>query len=195
MSWINEEVISQVSKIRKKYSENKPIPHVVIQNFLKDDKFKVVKSALEKEPLEEKCCDLFHFFQSVNLPHAKMKVLQEFTKEISSVQALGFLSMVTGTNLSGSVDVSAFKYIPTNYLLCHDDQLEGRKIAFVYYTSEVKGGELVFYNTKKNRPTIPAKKVSPAPNCLVIFEVSPRSFHEVAEVIQGERYSVGGWFY
>lgn len=195
MSWINPKIIGNVESFRKKFSNNSPFPHVLIHNFLKNNEFNKVKASLLKEPMEEKECDLFHFFQSKNLVHAKEKVLKDFVKEISSPEVLGFLSMISGISLSGSVDVSAFTYGPTHYLICHDDRLEGRKVAFVFYASKTKGGELIFFSSKNKQPKKVIKKYSPAPNSLMIFEVSSKSFHEVKEVISGNRHSIGGWFY
>ena len=46
------------------------------------------------------------------------------------------------------------RYDKTDYLLCHDDELEGRRIAFIMYLvpdwSEEDGGLLELFNTGEN---------------------------------------------
>ena len=51
---------------------------------------------------------------------------------------MDFLKNVTGINLSpDKIDMTSSKYEYTDYLLCHDDDIqgdeEGRRIAFIYY--------------------------------------------------------------
>uniref|UniRef100_A0A8C2EJK2 2-oxoglutarate and iron-dependent oxygenase domain containing 1 n=1 Tax=Cyprinus carpio TaxID=7962 RepID=A0A8C2EJK2_CYPCA len=87
-------------------------------------------------------------------------------------------------------------------LLCHDDELEGRRVAFILYLVppwEVKdGGTLDLFSTDEHcQPVSVVKSLLPCWNSLVFFEVSPVSFHQVAEVLSEEkcRLSLSGWFH
>ncbi|XP_035754624.1 prolyl 3-hydroxylase OGFOD1 isoform X2 [Egretta garzetta] len=87
-------------------------------------------------------------------------------------------------------------------LLCHDDELEGRRIAFILYLvppwEKSDGGTLDLYSADEHfRPQQIVKSLVPSWNTLVFFEVSPVSFHQVSEVLSEEkcRLSVSGWFH
>lgn len=87
-------------------------------------------------------------------------------------------------------------------LLCHDDELEGRRIAFILYLvppwDSSLGGTLDLYNVDEHfQPKQIVKSLIPSWNTLVFFEVSPVSFHQVSEVLSEEksRLSISGWFH
>ncbi|KAK7913068.1 hypothetical protein WMY93_013279 [Mugilogobius chulae] len=107
-----------------------------------------------------------------------------------------------GVELESTVDISCAKYEYTDVLLCHDDELEGRRVAFILYLvpdwDKSDGGTLDLYKTDCNfQPTEISKTIVPSRNTLVIFEVSPVSFHQVSEVLSKDkcRLSLGGWFH
>nr|XP_036857368.1 prolyl 3-hydroxylase OGFOD1 [Manis javanica] len=90
----------------------------------------------------------------------------------------------------------------TDALLCHDDELEGRRIAFILYLvppwDRSLGGTLDLYNVDEHsQPKHIVKSLIPSWNTLVFFEVSPVSFHQVSEVLSEEksRLSISGWFH
>ena len=60
---------------------------------------------------------------------------------------LPWLRAVTGIHLTDTIDMTCSKYGYTDTLLCHDDELEGRRIAFVYYLvsgwTHEDGGKMV----------------------------------------------------
>ena len=90
--------------------------------------------------------------------------------------------------------MSASRYEDTDFLLCHDDQLEKRALAFILYLTTLQkdqGGALCFYDQKERL----VKRVIPQANTLVIFQVSERSLHAVEEVIKAERLAIGGWYH
>ena len=93
------------------------------------------------------------------------------------------------------LDLHGSLYKDTDFLLCHDDQLEGRKIAFLFYLSDLTekdGGALAFYS--KDFRT--AKHIIPKFNTFACFEVSPISYHEVQEVVTDkQRIAIAGWFH
>ncbi|KAH9383044.1 hypothetical protein HPB48_023766 [Haemaphysalis longicornis] len=87
-------------------------------------------------------------------------------------------------------------------LLCHDDELEGRRIAFILYLTHgwmlEDGGTLDLFDVDSNgQPRDIIHSLVPRCNGFAFFEVSPVSFHQVAEVLSEDkvRLSVGGWFH
>ncbi|XP_014812871.1 PREDICTED: prolyl 3-hydroxylase OGFOD1 isoform X1 [Calidris pugnax] len=114
----------------------------------------------------------------------------------------GWLSAVTQIELEPTIDISCAKYEYTDVLLCHDDELEGRRIAFILYLvppwESSDGGTLDLYSSDEHfQPQHIVKSLVPSWNTLVFFEVSPVSFHQVSEVLSEEkcRLSVSGWFH
>ncbi|CAF99561.1 unnamed protein product, partial [Tetraodon nigroviridis] len=98
--------------------------------------------------------------------------------------------------------ISCSRYEYTDVLLCHDDELEGRRVAFILYLvppwRSSDGGTLDLYSTDGHfQPQSIVKTLVPLLNTLVLFEVSPVSFHQVAEVLTKDkcRLSLSGWFH
>ena len=90
----------------------------------------------------------------------------------------------------------------TDHLLCHDDELEGRRIAFIMYFvkdwTEEDGGTLdLFKLNEQGHPIEVMKKLVPETNSLVFFEVTEKSYHQVSEILTKDksRLSIGGWFH
>ncbi|NXI58946.1 OGFD1 hydroxylase, partial [Chloroceryle aenea] len=113
-----------------------------------------------------------------------------------------WLSAVTQIELEPTVDLSCARYEYTDVLLCHDDELEGRRIAFILYLvppwQESDGGTLDLYSTDEHfQPQQIVKSLVPSWNTLVFFEVSPVSFHQARSFLSREkcRLSVSGWFH
>ena len=44
-----------------------------------------------------------------------------------------WLQRATGIELNDTVDMFCARYEHTDYLSCHDDELEGRRIAYIFY--------------------------------------------------------------
>ncbi|XP_054706181.1 prolyl 3-hydroxylase OGFOD1-like isoform X2 [Uloborus diversus] len=87
-----------------------------------------------------------------------------------------------------------------DHLLCHDDLLEDRRIAFIYYlTSDWSledGGSLDLFEAMNGEPGEIKESIVPELNKFVFFEVSPVSFHQVAEVkTENKRLAISGWFH
>ncbi|NXD72824.1 OGFD1 hydroxylase, partial [Eolophus roseicapillus] len=113
-----------------------------------------------------------------------------------------WLSAVTQIELEPTIDISCAKYEYTDVLLCHDDELEGRRIAFILYLvppwEKRDGGTLDLYSTDERfQPQQIVKSLVPSWNTLVFFEVSPVSFHQARSFLSEEkcRLSVSGWFH
>ncbi|XP_015259089.1 PREDICTED: prolyl 3-hydroxylase OGFOD1 [Cyprinodon variegatus] len=179
-----------------------PFPHCIIKNFLRSQTF---VESLQRELLElnfnEKSNDLYKFKQSDDLKKRK-------EPHIAAVRGALFgrfrswLGDVLGVELEPTVDISCAKYEYTDVLLCHDDELEGRRVAFILYLvppwQSSDGGTLDLYSTDSNfQPERIVKSLVPSWNTLVLFEVSPVSFHQVSEVLSRDkcRLSLSGWFH
>ena len=84
-----------------------------------------------------------------------------------------------------------------DYLLFHDDVVEGRSIAYIVYLTDLSpkdGGALRLYDIKK--PLNPAKHIYPKFNTFACFKVSSKSLHDVEEIkSKKQRLTIGGWFY
>ncbi|MDO8642452.1 MAG: 2OG-Fe(II) oxygenase family protein [Candidatus Woesearchaeota archaeon] len=186
--------------LKKQFTSAKPYPHLVLSNFFNPKKSVEILKALVQEPMEEKEADLFKFMQTKDLVGTNNKILKEFRAFLCSDEFVSFMEHLTGLKLKrGVIDMHGTLYQDTDFLLCHDDQLEGRKIAFLFYLSNLKekdGGSLNLFNSKNKMPTTVVKKIIPQFNTFTFFEVSPVSFHEVEEVITDvQRIAIGGWFH
>ncbi|XP_033841769.1 prolyl 3-hydroxylase OGFOD1 isoform X1 [Periophthalmus magnuspinnatus] len=179
-----------------------PFPHCIIRNFIGEDGF---IDDLQKELLglnfNEKSNDLYKFKQSDDLKKSNKPHIQGI-RSVLFQQFRPWLEGMIGAELESTVDISCAKYEYTDVLLCHDDELEGRRVAFILYLvpqwDSSDGGTLDLYKTDYNfQPKEISKTIVPTRNTLVIFEVSPVSFHQVSEVLSKEkcRLSLGGWFH
>lgn len=191
----------ELVRLGKRFKSARPFPHAVIENFLAGGNCKRLLSELKKEQFYIKDSDLFTFRQTGNLFHSKNAVVSAAVTMFSSRQFAGAISAISGIKLKhGAIDVSGSLYERTDYLLCHDDQLEGRKIAFILYLSgsfyAADGGALVFLSHKGKRPYRKVMAYPPLENSLMIFAVSEESWHEVEEVLADkQRYTIGGWLH
>ncbi|KAM8894564.1 prolyl 3-hydroxylase OGFOD1 isoform 2-T2 [Spinachia spinachia] len=179
-----------------------PFPHCIIKNFLGSESF---VESLQRELMDldyhEKSNDLYKFKQSDDLK-------KRAEPHISGLRAALFgrfrlwLGEVLQVELEPIVDISCAKYEYTDVLLCHDDELEGRRVAFILYLvppwQSSDGGTLDLYTTDSNfQPQSIVKSLVPSLNTLILFEVSPVSFHQVSEVLTKDkcRLSLSGWFH
>lgn len=189
----------ELLELSRKFSNAKPFQHVIVENFLTSHK--KVLSGLKKEKFIMKDSDLFSFRQTGNLHHASRKEVKTAVKMLSSPEFASILSKITRMQLhAGAIDVFGALYRKTDYLLCHDDRLEGRKVAFVLYLSESfgkkDGGALTLLSSKAGHPGKKIIAYPPLENSLAIFKVSRKSWHEVEEVTSGrERYTISGWLH
>ncbi len=175
-----------------------PFPHIIIGDFLIKEKVEQILQAVQQEEFIQKDADLFQFKQTNDLEHSKNRILQSFRKEL--LNDILKIEELTNTKLKkNKIDFAASLYQDTDYLLCHDDQLEKRKVAYIYYLTSLKkteGGTLNLFASKNNLPLTIAKKIVPQKNTIIFFEVLPTSFHEVEEIIKTvDRLSINGWFY
>lgn len=197
---INPKLINRKNLIflNKQFSSAKPYPHIFIENFLEEKFASLLLKKLKSEPFIEKESDLFNFKQTHDLHFSKSGFLKDFNSTLLSWDFFNFVSQITGKKFHGTLDMAGTLYESSSFLLCHDDKLDGRQIAYILYLAKgftkKDGGAFALYNSKNKKPTTAAKKYLPKWNSLLLFEVSPISFHEVEEnVSKKSRYAVGGW--
>jgi len=191
--------VEAIKTLSSKFPKAKPFPHMVLHDFFSPGKIKQVRNELLKQSFTFKESDLFRFHQSADISTLPNKVLRDFFKFFNSKKFCKYISQITKTKVHRA-DMSGFVYSSTNHLLPHDDRLEGRKIAYVVNLSQnftkKDGGALSFFETNNNRPTKIVKSFIPTNNTLFLFKVSPKSFHQVNEVLSSKkRLSFAGWFY
>jgi len=193
-AWIEKQHLTRQIVIEKK-----PFHHLLLKNFLREHKAAILKKALCKEPFFQKETDLLKFKQSHDFYSTQNKQLHPAYDFFRSPQLISFISKITKTKLSSQkISIAGSLYEDSDFLLCHDDQLEGRKIAFMYYLSTLEpqqGGALELFSSHQGRPLKIEKRYYPCYNTLLLFTVSPTSFHQVQEVIKAQRLSLSGWFY
>ncbi|KAI6658030.1 Ubiquitin carboxyl-terminal hydrolase 47-like [Oopsacas minuta] len=180
---------------------NSPFKHCILNNFFTE---LVTVNLLEKElkslKLTKKNSDLLRLRQSFDLSNYKDGLIGSFLSCLRE-ELLYFISKSTGFDLE-EISLSCANYSYRDYLLCHDDQLENRKIAFIYYLvpkiwSLADGGTLDVFTAVDFTPFEIAKSIVPTRNTLVFFEVSNISFHQVSEILSTNksRLSLSGWFH
>ncbi|XP_040917146.1 prolyl 3-hydroxylase OGFOD1 isoform X2 [Toxotes jaculatrix] len=178
-----------------------PFPHCIIKNFLSSETF---AENLQRELLGLDFCenssDLYKFKQTDDLKKRTEPHIAGLRSALGHFRS--WLSEVVGVELEPTVEISCARYEYTDVLLCHDDELEGRRVAFILYLvppwQSSDGGTLDLFSTDGNfQPQSIVKSLLPSWNTLVLFEVSPVSFHQVSEVLSQDkcRLSVSGWFH
>lgn len=161
-----------------------PFVHYVQPGFLSNKEHETVSSAYQKLEFYEKYTDLFHFFQTNEL--CSCKEMRFFVNKTEK-----WMKSIYKTKRKTWMNVFASLYFRNNYLLCHDDLVENRKFAFSYYLDDFESGDLVFYGKDAVEE---AKRIRVERNLLVVFEVSPTSFHEVDTCKTDGRKAITGWF-
>ncbi|ODM97004.1 Prolyl 3-hydroxylase OGFOD1 [Orchesella cincta] len=182
--------------------QHKPFRHGEIHDFVNNrdfvDEFRKLFSKIE---FHEKASDLFQFKQSDDL-NSVVDPCVYAINEYLTMKVLPFLKSLTGLPLNQTIDMFLSIYTQTDFLLCHDDELDSRRIAFIWYLSEEWsedfGGTLDLYSaTDDMHPDAVVRKLVPECNKFVFFEVGATSFHQVSEVLKKEckRQALSGWFY
>lgn len=200
MEWINPEHLA-TAPLNERFRAAMPFPHLELQNFLREEKARELEDALVKQDFERKESDLFCLYQTPDLLSVEDKTIGSFTDWIASARFRTWMEEITGIALSGTVDAMGALYTDTDYLLCHDDLLEGRKIAYILQLSEgfteESGGALALLDADtEGRPGKIARRIVPKWNALCFFEVSERSHHMVEEVLEDiHRLTIGGWLH
>ncbi|XP_057299979.1 prolyl 3-hydroxylase OGFOD1-like [Hydractinia symbiolongicarpus] len=182
---------------------NTPFQCCVIRDFINDKDFvQRLKDDLLALNFNSKETDLFQFHQTDDLIDCKVETVAEIRKVLFN-DVRRWVADVKGIELDTKVDLSCAKYSYTDFLLCHDDKLEGRRIAFIYYlvpddwTTNDGGCFDMFSTDDDGQPSEIIRSIVPAFNSFVFFEVTDKSFHQVAEVISKDKHrlTISGWFH
>mmetsp|Transcript_19168 Transcript_19168/g.37614 ORF Transcript_19168/g.37614 Transcript_19168/m.37614 type:complete len:537 (+) Transcript_19168:111-1721(+) len=205
LKWADE---SGLSKLKSTFESAKPFPHGCIENFIKDPAVleKLQEEVMKDELFYPKENDLFSFMQSKDLAAKKSRspgAIKDFVNALYSRQVRDILTELTGVKgITDQFDLTSSVYSEGGHLLCHDDELSSRRIAYILYLvpddwAEEDGGWLdLFTVDAEKQPNGIFKRILPKRNSLVFFEVSDRSYHQVAEVLSDkQRHSIGGWFH
>ncbi|XP_015521815.2 prolyl 3-hydroxylase OGFOD1 [Neodiprion lecontei] len=145
--------------------------------------------------------DLYQFEQTKDLANVKSESIVQLYRTFES-DLTDWMRNNTKIDLSGKISISSARYSDTDYLLCHDDNMGDRRIAFILYLSEnwtaQDGGSLDIFDTDENgQPNCIVRSLIPEYNSLIFFEVSDKSYHQVSEVVSTDkvRISINGWFH
>ena len=183
---------------------NTPFNCISVKNFITNPEFLTdLKGECCQLEFQQKNNDLYKFQQSPALTDKSGDCIGQLRRTLLQ-DMRPWIMQVLGVDLaSDTLDLFCAKYCHTDTLLCHDDELEGRKVAFIMYLSdedwgEKDGGLLELFDTDQlGNPGKVVKKFVPYYNSFAFFEVSPVSFHQVSEVLSETktRMSLSGWFH
>ncbi|ESO92501.1 hypothetical protein LOTGIDRAFT_120424, partial [Lottia gigantea] len=180
-----------------------PFFHTILTDFIKEEDFvENLEKELSELDFKEKNNDLYKFHQSDDLKHSSSPHISAFCKLLET-DVKEWLCKISDIELTEEIDVFASKYEYTDILLCHDDELEKRRFAYIYYVvpstwSEEDGGHLDLFSADHHiQPKEIVKSILPKRNNFLFFEVTETSFHQVAEILSLEktRLSISGWFH
>jgi len=179
-----------------------PFTCCILKNFIDNEDFlSELKSELNELEFFEKNNDLYKFKQTKELATTSGPCVSSF-RRLMLEELRPWITELTGISLSDTINIFCARYDRTDTLLCHDDELEGRRIAFIYYLvpdwSLSDGGSLDLFETDPTgHPGKVVERLVPQHNYLGFFEVSPVSFHQVSEVLAKDktRLTLTGWFH
>lgn len=200
MKHINQKYLNQatLTKLKDEFAQATPFSYLCFPEFLDQEFIEQLTKQLLNESFKEKRSDLFHFLQTGDLLHSQQPKIKEFITLLTSQKMQKNLHEITGITTS-SISLFGSRYQDTHHLLCHDDQLEDRKLAWFLYLSDLEvnqGGQLELFNSKNSTPSTIGAAIQPKKNLFAFFRVSPKSFHQVQEVLgQGDRLAISGWFH
>lgn len=199
--WLSESTILNLEKFRDEFESAKPFSYISIDNFLNVDKFTELKKACLLEDFYVEDHDLYHFFRTVDYKTSKVPIIVEFREFLKSVEFREFFEKLVCMDLdSKKMDLHSLRLESGDYLLCHDDDVQNRAIAFILNFSEFEdcdGGKLELFESENGKPTKICKSIVPKANRFNMFKVTPgKSFHQIEEVLsEKQRNSISGWYY
>lgn len=173
-----------------------------ISNFIANEEFmEEFKTELSDILTKRIHNDLYQFEQTNDLVNFGSDCLVTLHHTFST-EMVAWMERVTNIELNSTISMTSSCYYDGDYLLCHDDNMGDRRIAFVLYLTrdwtKEDGGTLDIFDTdEKGLPRNIVHSIIPEYNSLVFFEVSDCSYHQVAEVTSAEfsRWTINGWFH
>ena len=177
-----------------------PFPHVVVKNFLDDQTLDLVTYALAGLEYEFDDSDLFNYlsFGLTDVDHPVINILRD---DLGDKAWRDEVAKRFGVKNLSKIDMSAYVYGLGSFLLPHDDQVEGRIIAYSLHLTDIEiaekmGGALHMYEADDVGKSKLVKSIIPEYNSLIMFEVSDKSWHQVGEVLEYiQRLTVTGWYH
>ena len=177
-----------------------PFPHVVVKNFLDSPTLDLAIDALAGLEYDFKESDLFSYWASVELTDVNHPAINILRDDLGDQVWRKKVAESFKTKKLSSIDMAAYVYGLGDFLLPHDDQVEGRIIAYsLHLTPEITdemGGALNIFKADKDGQSELVNSLIPEYNSLIMFEVSDRSWHEVNEIVRDiQRLTVTGWYH
>ena len=177
-----------------------PFPHVIVRDFLDTSTLDLVIDALAGLEYEFDESDLFSYlsFGLTDIDHPVINILRDdlgddfWRKKVAEKFSVKPIS---------KIDMGAYVYGLGDFLLPHDDQVEGRIIAYSLHLTDIKitekmGGALHIYEADKSGKSTLVESIIPEYNSLIMFEVSNHSWHQVGEILDDiQRLTVTGWYH
>ncbi|XP_043288747.1 prolyl 3-hydroxylase OGFOD1 [Venturia canescens] len=173
-----------------------------ISNFISSESFmEDLKVELAEVKSRRQSLDLYQFEQTSDLADVDTPSLRRLWETFQR-DFCDWMRRNTKIELNKKISMSSSVYYDTDYLLCHDDNLGDRRIAFILYLSKdwslEDGGTLDLFDTDENGvPNKIVRSLVPEYNSLIFFEVHDDSYHQVSEVKSPEksRWTINGWFH
>ena len=146
-----------VDESNKNFRGAKPFPFLFIENLFKEDVFaEKLLEEISQEKMFTRSNDLFDFFQTDDFKKCKRPLINKMRDILYGEEFRKSLEKITGIELykyTEEVSMSAAVYQQGHKLLCHDDQLEGRRLAYVIYLvdkewKESDGGTLDLFESE-----------------------------------------------
>jgi Rps23 Pro-64 3,4-dihydroxylase Tpa1-like proline 4-hydroxylase len=204
-----------IERYRSLHDTSLPYRHVVLDPFCSNSQLEAIKEELKTSMTATlKETDLYKVYQSSDLSVSDVSSMPHFSKlrnTLYSKNFTSFIEQITGCEpLTDKIDCSANVYTQGCHLLCHDDVIGTRCIAYILYLTEgdddnawteQDGGALELYPLKDGNKFIaafdPTTTILPKFNTMALFTVQPGvSFHSVQEVYSDKpRLSISGWFH
>jgi len=162
-----------------------------------------LRQALLTMMFKKKSCDLYSFSQSSDFIRStnlkKPKEVEQFLIFLEEIKQK--IANYLGKTFNNMISASCSKYDHGDYLLCHDDRVDDRSVAFIYYLNydwlPEWGGTLDVYSVDDmNCATEIVQNINPEFNSLIFFPVEKYTYHQVAENTSTfSRISINGWFH
>jgi len=188
-------------------------PAGVLNNFLQDTSAQQVHQELLKPELNylPRTSDLYDFHQTEGLEmlsSSEFPAIHALVREIYSPVFTSIMEKIVQRPLNaGKMTITAQRYRRGDFLLCHDDRLESRRVAFILYfpspeasdAPDLEGGSLLLMRSDETGRPTPENfdQLTPIYNRAVFFEVTRSSFHQVEQIYSDgtPRYSIICWFH
>lgn len=189
-----------VTALADSWRSARPFPHVILDGLLAPDELQTLREEVARTPHFPNHAEFYEMMAS----HEELGPAVTAFREALDGPGRELFARVTGKT-AARVSLRSYVYLAGSFLLPHNDlgtaEL-GRIVAWAYYLlprERCEGGELELFECALDGDEIvgaaPALRIEPVENRLVVFDVSPRSLHQVREVTSGGRVSLSGWFY